>query len=263
MADRAFIHRKLTWDTAMSDDKPSISMRRRKFLTLAGLGILTAAIPGMSETAQELDKRAKGGITTMAHELPPLPYDYDALEPYYSKEILTLHHDKHHATYVNGLNAAEEKVRQMAQSEDFGAVHGTMDNLAFNGSGHILHSIFWTNMKPNGGGEPTGELAEAIKKHFGSYDAFKNLFLAASNQVQGSGWGILAYRKMDDALVVLAAEKHENLAQWGVEPILVLDVWEHAYYLQYQNRRPDWTRAFMEHLVNWDNVAERYAAAKK
>jgi Fe-Mn family superoxide dismutase len=200
--------------------------------------------------------------TTMAHELPPLPYAYDALEPYYDKETLTLHHDKHHATYVAGLNAAEEKVSKMMQSGDFAGARAVAAELAFNGSGHILHSIFWPNMKADGGGEPTGELAEMIKKAFGSFEAFKGLFIATANTVQGSGWGILAYRKQDNDLVVLGAEKHENMTQWGVIPLLVLDVWEHAYYLKYQNKRADWTKAFMEHLVNWDNVAENLRAAK-
>lgn len=198
----------------------------------------------------------------MPHELPPLPYAYDALEPYYSEETLHLHHDKHHAAYVAGINAAEQKVQDMLNSGDYAGAHAAANLLAFHGSGHVLHTIFWNNMKPGGGGVPGGELADALNGHFGNFDAFKGLFIAMSNAVQGSGWGVLAYRKMDDALVALGAEKHENLTQWGVQPILVLDVWEHAYYLQYQNRRADWTKAFMENLVNWDDVAERLKAAK-
>ncbi len=198
----------------------------------------------------------------MAHELSPLPYAYDALEPFLDEATLHLHHDKHHLAYVNGLNAAEDKIKAMAQSGDFANTRAVSCELAFNGSGDILHSIFWTNMKPGGGGTPTGELMDAISKTFGSFDAFKGLFLSTANTVQGSGWGILGYRKSDDTLVVLGAEKHENLTQWGVKPILVLDVWEHAYYLKYQNKRPDWTKAFIENLVDWDNVAERLSAAK-
>jgi len=199
----------------------------------------------------------------MAHELPPLPYDYDALEPYYDKETLTLHHDKHHAAYVAGLNAAEEKIKVALAAGDYAAAKSLAKEQAFHGSGHILHSIFWTNMKPGGGGDPKGALADAITRDFGSIEAFKALFLATANAVEGSGWGVLAYRKMDNKLVILQAEKHENLTQWGVIPILVLDVWEHAYYLKYQNRRPEWTKAFMDNLVNWDDVAERFEAAKK
>ena len=198
----------------------------------------------------------------MPHELPPLPYPYDALAPHYTEETLHLHHDKHHAAYVTGLNAAEEKQQKMLESGDFAGIRCLAGELAFHGSGHMLHSIFWTNMRPDGGGNPTGDLAERINRQFGSYEAFKALFIANANAVQGSGWGILAYRSMDDALVVLGAEKHENLTQWGVAPLLVLDVWEHAYYLQYQNRRPDWTKTFMEQLVNWDDVAKRLETAK-
>lgn len=199
----------------------------------------------------------------MAHELPPLPYGYDALEPHYDEQTLRLHHDKHHAAYVTGLNAAEERLAGLLKSGDFAAIQAVCNALAFHGSGHILHSIFWTNMAPNGGGEPKGALAEAIGKTFGGAENFTKLFTAAANAVAGSGWAILAYRAMDDSLVVLQAEKHENLTQWGVTPLLVLDVWEHAYYLKYQNRRPDWTAAFMAHLVNWDDVAKRYEAARR
>ncbi|MDI6828182.1 MAG: superoxide dismutase [Armatimonadota bacterium] len=198
----------------------------------------------------------------MAHVLPPLPYDYNALEPHYSKELLQLHHDKHHAAYVAGLNAAEEKIQTMLKSGDFANINCLMNDLAFHGSGHILHSIFWTNMKPNGGGTPSGILADAINSNFGSFEAFKNLFSATNNAIQGSGWTILAYNPMFDKLIILGAEKHENRTQWGAIPILVCDAWEHAYYLQYQNRRPEWTKAFIEYLVNWDNVAERLRMAK-
>jgi Fe-Mn family superoxide dismutase len=198
----------------------------------------------------------------MPHELPPLTYAYDALEPYYDEETLHLHHDKHHAAYVNGRNAAEEKLRAILQSGDFAAARTVAGELAFHGSGDVLHSIFWTNMKQNGGGEPNGELSEAINKHFGSFEAFKGIFLATANAVQGSGWGILAHRCTDDSLVVLGAEKHENVTEWGVKPILVLDVWEHAYYLKYQNKRPEWTKAFIEHLVDWGNVAQRLRDSK-
>jgi Fe-Mn family superoxide dismutase len=198
----------------------------------------------------------------MAHELPPLPYDYNALEPFYDEETLHLHHDKHHQAYVNGLNAAEEKVAAMVKAGEFDAAKATAREMAFNGSGHVLHSLFWTNMKPGGGGEPTGDLMDEINKLYGSFAAFKGLFLATANAVQGSGWGILAYSKMNKSLVILGAEKHENLGVWGVKPILALDVWEHAYYLKYQNKRPDWTKTFMESLVNWDDVAARLAKAK-
>lgn len=199
----------------------------------------------------------------MAHELPPLPYAYNALEPYYDEQTLHLHHEMHHAAYVKGLNTAEEKIEAMLKAGDFASAKPLAKELAFHGSGNTLHTIFWTNMKPGGGGDPAGALADAIKNSFGSVDAFKGLFLATTNAVEGSGWGVLAYQKAEGRLVVLQAEKHENLTQWGVTPILVLDVWEHAYYLKYQNKRPEWTKAFMDNLVNWDDVAKRLADAKK
>lgn len=237
--------------------KSEVWLTRREFLVMGSYCMMALGITDLAQTSQTL----KGGMK-MAHELPPLPYDYNALEPYYSEEILRLHHDKHHAAYVTGLNAAEEKVQNMLKSGDFAAANAVANDLAFHGSGHILHSIFWTNMKPNGGGQPTGELAQMIEKQFQSFEAFKNLFIATTNAIQGSGWGILAYNPMFDSLVILGAEKHENRTQWGATPILVCDVWEHAYYLQYKNVRPDWTKAFMEHLVNWEDVARRLQTAR-
>jgi Fe-Mn family superoxide dismutase len=231
---------------------------RREFLSLAGRGILATQLL-LTGTA---NAHPKGAKARMPHELPPLPYAYDALEPYYDAQTVKLHHDIHHAAYVKGLNAAEEKLAQMLASGDFAAVKSVCKELAFHGSGHILHSILWTNMKPGGGGEPgKGPLSRLIVKCFGSFEAFSKLFLAATNAVEGSGWGILAYRRDDDQLVVLQAEKHQDLTQWGVTPILVCDVWEHAYYLKYQNKRPDWTAAFLQHLVNWDDVEARLKAA--
>ncbi|MEN6400776.1 MAG: superoxide dismutase [Armatimonadia bacterium] len=198
----------------------------------------------------------------MAFELPELPYAYKALEPYLSEETLKFHHDKHHNTYVTALNEAEEKIAKAQEGGDFAAIRALSNAIAFNYSGHLLHSLFWTNMSPDGGGEPQGALAEQIKKDFKSFDIFKAQFLAATNAVQGSGWGILAWQPLGQKLVVLQTEKHQNEAQWGVTPILVLDVWEHAYYLQYQNRRPDFTKGFFD-VVNWDDVAQRLASAKK
>ena len=202
-----------------------------------------------------------GGVGQMAFELPDLPYAYDALEPFLGAQTLTLHHDKHHAGYVNGLNEAEAKLTAAREAGDFSTMRALCDALAFNYSGHLLHSIFWTNMAPDGGGEPSGDLANAIADAFGDYATFKAEFLAATNSVQGSGWGVLGWQPLGEKLVVLQAEKHQNFAQWGVTPILVLDVWEHAYYLDYQNRRADFTAAFFD-VVNWSDVAQRLAAAR-
>lgn len=197
----------------------------------------------------------------MPHTLPPLPYDYNALEPHVDEQTMRLHHDLHHKSYVDGLNKAEEKLAEARQSGDWAAVKHWSREQAFHGSGHFLHCIFWENMSPNGGGQPKGKLAAAIEKDFGSFEAFAAHFKAAANAVEGSGWGILAYQPAGDQLVILQAEKHQNLTQWGVVPLLVIDVWEHAYYLKYQNKRPAYTDAFCN-VVNWDNVAERYAKAK-
>ena len=200
----------------------------------------------------------------MAHELPALPYAYDALEPYIDEQTMRLHHDKHHLGYVNGLNAAEAKLAEARQTGDFGLVQHFERLVAFHGSGHFLHSIFWPNMAPagnGGGGEPSGELAAKINADFGSFEAFKKHFSAATAAVEGSGWGILAYRKVDDKLVILTAENHQKLTQWVSTPLLVLDVWEHAYYLKYQNRRADYVAAFFN-VINWENVAKNLAAAK-
>jgi Fe-Mn family superoxide dismutase len=239
-------------------------LKRRDFLTMAGIGAVGAGLLRDSPAlgAPSAGREQQRGAMRMPHELPKLPYAYDALEPYYNEQTLRLHHDIHHAGYVKGLNAAEERVQALLKSGDFSGAKGVCGDLAFHGSGDILHTIFWTNMKPGGGGTPSGDLAKAMEKAFGAFDGFRGLFLAATNSVAGSGWGILAHRKEDDALVVLQAEKHENLTQWGVTPILVLDVWEHAYYLQYQNKRPEWTSTFMDHLVNWDDVAKRLSAAR-
>ena len=240
------------------------AVSRRRFVAAAGLG---AAAIGLLDATSVLAQPGTGGEKRgdqpMPHALPDLPYAYDALEPHYDQQTVRLHHDVHHDGYVKGLNKAEAKVKAMLESGDFSEAKAVAAALAFHGSGHILHSIFWPNMKPGGGGEPSGELADAIGRSFGSFNAFKGLFLATTNSVAGSGWGVLAYRRMSDSLVVLQAGVHENLTQWGVTPILVCDVWEHAYYLKYQNRRSEWTKTFVENLVNWENVAANLATARR
>ncbi len=196
----------------------------------------------------------------MPHELPALPYEYDALEPYLDEQTLRIHHDKHHQGYVSGLNEAEKKLQQAQQAGDFTNIRALCDALAFNYSGHLLHSIYWTSMSPDGGGRPGGALAEQIERDFGSFEVFQSQFLAATNAVQGSGWGVLVWQPWGQQLVILQAEKHQNLAQWGTAPIMVLDVWEHAYYLQYQNRRAEFTEGFFD-VVNWPEVAKRFEQA--
>ncbi len=198
------------------------------------------------------------------YELPPLPYAYDALEPYIDEQTMRLHHDKHHQGYVNGLNKALEKLAAARATGDLTLIKHLSREAAFHGSGHLLHSIFWPNMAPaaqGGGGEPEGELAGQIVQDFGSFAAFKAQFSAASKSVEGSGWGLLVWEPSAEQLEVLQAEKHQNLTQWGVVPLLVLDVWEHAYYLKYQNNRGAYVEAWWN-VVNWADVAERFRAAR-
>ena len=194
----------------------------------------------------------------MKFELPPLPYASDALEPHYDKQTVELHHGKHHLAYVNGLNAALDKLAGARAAGDHALVKHLSREVAFHGGGHILHSIFWTNLKPNGGGRPDGKLAAAIDASFGSFEGFDKQLRAATNAVEGSGWGVLAASPAGE-LAIVQVEKHQNQVLPGWTPILVIDVWEHAYYLKYQNRRADWVDAVMNHLVNWGDVAKRFA----
>ncbi len=198
----------------------------------------------------------------MALELPALPYAYDALEPWYDQATVELHHDKHHAGYVNGYNATQAKLAAAREAGDFGAVKALEQALAFHGSGALLHSVFWTNMKPQGGGLPSGDLLEQIKKDFGSFDAFLGQFKAATASVEGSGWGLLVWNTAYGKLEILQAMNHQNTGIWDSTPILAVDVWEHAYYLKYQNKRGAWIDAFFANLVNWDDAAARLVAAK-
>ena len=193
--------------------------------------------------------------------LPELPYAYNALEPLYDEQTVRLHHDKHHLAYVNGLNAALEKLQTARQTNNFADIKALSKAVAFHGSGHILHTMFWHSMRPGGASEIPGELEKAMKESFGSVEACKAQFAAATKDVEGSGWGILAYEPFSDKLVILQAEKHQDLTMWGVQPLLVCDVWEHAYYLKYQNRRAEWVDAFMK-MANWQFAAERLAQAR-
>ena len=206
-----------------------------------------------------------GGAKDGQYILPKLPYGYEALEPAYDAQTLHLHHEKHHAGYVTGLNAALAKLADARKAKDFVAVKALSQAAAFHGSGHILHCLFWNSMSPDAikaPQEPNGDFAKAIQADFGSFDEAKAQFAAATKDVEGSGWGVLAYEPMADKLLILQAEKHQNLTFWGVTPLLVCDVWEHAYYLKYQNRRADWVDAFVKQLANWPFAARMYAAAK-
>jgi len=195
------------------------------------------------------------------HSLPDLPYDYNALEPVISAEIMQLHHSKHHATYVNNLNVAEEKLNDAVAKSDVSSVIGLHGALKFNGGGHLNHSIFWQNLCPGGSGDPSGELAAAIARDFGSFEAMKEKLSASTVAVQGSGWGWLGYNAGSGKLQLATCANQDPLeATTGLVPLFGIDVWEHAYYLQYKNVRPDYVKAIFE-IANWNDVAARFAAA--
>lgn len=196
------------------------------------------------------------------YELPDLPYDYDALEPHISGEIMQLHHDKHHATYVAGANAALEKLEKAREEgADANEIRALSKNLAFNLGGHTNHSIFWKNLSPNGGSEPTGELAEAINRDFGSFEKFKDHFSAAATGLQGSGWAVLGYDHIAGRLIIEQLTDQQGNVSVDFTPLLMLDMWEHAFYLQYKNVKADYVKAVWN-VFNWEDVAERYARAK-
>lgn len=199
----------------------------------------------------------------MAYELPPLPYPYDSLEPHIDKATLEFHHDKHHKGYVDGLNAALGKLDEARKSGDMALVQHYERLVGFHGAGHQNHVQYWENMAPpgkGGGGEPTGALAEQIKKDFGSFDGLKKELTAATVSVEASGWGLLAWEPLGKRLITLALMNHQNSSFVGAAPLLICDAWEHAYYLKYQNRRADYVAAWWN-LVNWENVAKRFAVA--
>ena len=200
----------------------------------------------------------------MAYELPPLPYDYNALEPYIDEETMHLHHDKHHQAYVNNLNAAlqgQSQFENMSVDDLMRQINNVPESIRTavrnNGGGHANHSMYWQIMKPNGGGEPTGDLANAINSAFGSFDQFKAAFNDAGAKRFGSGWAWLVIGP-DGKLAVTSSANQDSPLMEGQYPVMGNDVWEHAYYLKYQNKRPDYITAWWN-VVNWDEVAKRFA----
>ncbi len=195
------------------------------------------------------------------YSLPDLDYDYSALEPYYSARVLELHHDKHHKAYVDGVNTALDKLAASRESGDLSSIVGLEKTLAFNLSGHVLHTLFWKNLSPEGGDRPDGELGAAIDEDFGSFDAFKKQLTQATATVQGSGWGALTYEPLGERLFIEQIYDHQgNTGQGGV-PLLVIDAWEHAYYLQYENRRAEYVDAIWN-VIDWSDVASRFARGR-
>jgi Fe-Mn family superoxide dismutase len=197
------------------------------------------------------------------HRLPPLPYPYDALEPVVSEDTLRMHHDHHHKAYVDGLNKAEIALAQAREEKDYTYISYWENQLAYNGSGHILHSIYWTILAPpETGGAPGPNTINEINSRFTNFGDFMEQLLAATTKVEASGWGIVVWNPAWNSLEILTAEKHQNLTQWGSIPILVIDVWEHAYYLDYQYQREEYVRKIVE-LINWDEVERRLSLAMR
>ncbi len=196
------------------------------------------------------------------YTLPDLAYDFSALEPHISGRIMELHHDKHHKAYVDGANGALAKLAEARETGDFANVNKFQKDLAFNLGGHVNHSVFWTNLSPDGGGKPEGELASAIDDHFGSFDKFVAHFTAASAGIQGSGWGALVWDSIGQKLLIQQYYDQQGNFAAGTVPLLLLDMWEHAFYLDYVNVKADYIKAFWN-IADWGNVQNRFSAARE
>ena len=194
------------------------------------------------------------------YTLPDLPYDPGALEPHISGRIMELHHDKHHAAYVKGANAALEKLAELRGKGDFTTISMLEKNLAFNVSGHVLHSVFWTNLSPDGGGDPSGELASTIDDTFGGLPLFRQQMNEAAATIQGSGWALASWEPVSGRIQIQQVHDHQGNHGQGTVPLLAIDAWEHAYYLQYLNEKAKFFEAVWK-IVNWDDVARRFTAA--
>jgi Fe-Mn family superoxide dismutase len=232
---------------------------RRTFLaagSVAATALAAAPFSAVIGAVPALDGR---------HELPELPYDYAALEPWIDAQTMQIHHSKHHAAYVAGLMKAEGEMAKAREAGDHALVQHWAKQAAFHGGGHWLHSMFWKVMAPpgkGGGGQPSATLEALLRKSFGSLDAFRKQFAAAAAAVEGSGWALMHYRQADDTLILLQAENQHKLTPWGATPVMGLDVWEHAYYLKYQNRRADYVTAWWN-VVNWQQVENNVATLRR
>lgn len=233
-------------------------LTRREWLAAVGASTAGAAAMGLPALALA----APAGVDDAGrYVLPPLPYATDALEPHLDAQTLTIHHDKHHAGYVNGLNGTLTKLDAARKAGDLGHIQALSRALAFHGCGHLLHTLYWSSMAPESKA-PSGELRKAIEASFGTVEAMSNQLGAASRTAAGSGWGLLVWEPLGRRLMVVQVEKHENQHLVGAVPLLVIDVWEHAYYLKYQNRRADYVAAVMK-IINWEEVARRLDQARQ
>jgi Fe-Mn family superoxide dismutase len=196
------------------------------------------------------------------YSLPDLAYDPGALEPHISGRIMELHHDKHHAAYVKGANAALAKLDEQREKGDFTTISMLEKNLAFNVSGHVLHSVFWTNLSPDGGGQPTGDLAKLVDETFGGFPTFRQQMTQAASTIQGSGWALASWEPVAGRLVVQQVHDHQGNHGQGTVPLFAIDAWEHAFYLQYENRKAEYLEVIWN-VVNWADVSERLSRARQ
>lgn len=248
--------------------------RRQALTTMTTMTATAAGVAGFSSlssastlAASLTDQQLGFNTTTGEYQLPDLPYAYDALRPHIDVITMTIHHTKHHAGYVKGLNNAINKLKAIREGNgDASTIQHWQRQLAFHAGGHINHALFWTGMSPDkdhggqGGGTPTGSLAKAINRDFGSFDQFAMQFKAASKSVEGSGWGWLVYEPIAKQLMITQMQNQQDMMFTGAIPLLGVDVWEHAYYLTYQNRRADYISAFMN-IINWPEIQRRYEIA--
>jgi len=215
-----------------------------------------------ASTAWAMDDKGGGGEPPKAYTLPPLPYDYKALEPHIDEATMRVHHDKHHAAYVKGANETLEKLDDARDREDFTRLPALEKALAFHLSGHVLHSLFWKNLAAKNAGRPDGDLGDAIKRDFGSFEKFKRQMTQTAATVMGSGWAALVWEPVGKRLLTTQIYDHQsNLSQGGL-PIMVIDAWEHAFYLQYQNRKQEFFDAVWN-VWNWRDIAERFESVRE
>lgn len=234
---------------------------RRGFLKKVGVAVLAGSTISTQTFAEDQKNLAASLIPESDAVLPELPYAYDALEPFIDKETMELHHSKHHKAYVDGVNNARKKLKQARDSGDFSLIEHWSKKLAFHSGGHFLHTLFWKCMSPknkDNKNTPSSELLNRINLDFGSFDNFKKQFSAAANAVEGSGWALLHCYNKTKSLAIMIAENQHKLSPWGTTPILGIDVWEHAYYLKYRNKRADYVSAWWE-VVSWNNVSTHYS----
>jgi len=238
-------------------------MNRKEFLTTSAILAGATILPSNSVFAENINNNGIDKLTdengNFIHQ--PLPYNTDHLEPYMDEETLHLHHTFHHGGAVKGANKDIKMIKSVMNSGDLTLADHWTKKLSFHLCSHILHSIFWTNLA-NKKSQPSGDLLKKIEKDFGSTNKMQGMIAKISKSIEGSGWGILAYQPYSDNLVILQCENHHKLTVWGALPLLVIDVWEHAYYLKYKNKRGDFVDALMN-IINWDNVAQRYNIALK